>query len=132
MFSSEQKFAINGYNDDALGKVLSLALEISGEKIKAFYNDKRGLVFCSYNDHGSTLYPFEATIPVLIEQIRQYIEGLSNDEVESLAGPEPGIDGSVELGWEVFHPLWYGEYEIENYECSAVLAVRPCWIVFAK
>lgn len=133
MFSSEQTFTINGEHDLALEKVLNLAMELSGEKaIKAFYKDKRGLVFCSYKCDGSTEYPFEPTIKVLVEQIKQYIDNLSSEEVLLLAGKEPDNDGTVILGWEVFYPLWYGDNEIEKYEWSAVIAVRPCWIVYGK
>ena len=133
MFSSEQTFTINGDKNNVLEKVLQLALDLCGWKgIKAFYEDKNGLVLCSYECSGSTIYPFEATIPVLVEQINQYIDNLSNEDVLRLAGIEPDIDGSVRLGWEVFHPLWYGENKVDKYELAAVIAVRPCWIVYGK
>lgn len=137
MFSSEQTFTINGDNNEALTKVLQLALDLSGfkqapRKIKAFYEDKNGLVLCSYECEGSTAYPFEATIPVLVEQINQYIKKLSNDAILRLAGKKPDNDGTVELGWEVFHPLWYGDNKIDKYELSAIIAVRPSWIVYGK
>lgn len=133
MFSSEQNFTINGDNNKALEKVLQLALELSGWKqIKAFYKDVNGLVLCSYECSGSTEYPFEATIPVLVEQINQYIKNLSIEDVLRLAGEEPDNDGTVRLGWEVFHPLWYGDNEIDKYELAAVIAVRPSWIVYGK
>lgn len=133
MFSSEQTFTINGdYNVD-LAKILQLALDLSGWKeIKAFYEDKNGLVLCGYKCSGSTEYPFKATIPVLVEQINQYIENLTSEDILRLAGTEPDNDGTVSLGWEVFHPLWYGENEIDKYELAAILAVRPCWIVYGK
>ena len=133
MFSSEQTFTINGDHDEALKKVLQLAIELSGWKsIKSFYEDKRGLVFCAYECSGSTLYPFEPTITVLVEQINQYIKKLSSEDIFRLAGEAPDNDGTVCLGWEVFYPVWYGENEIEKYELSAILAVRPCWIVYGK
>lgn len=45
MFSSEQTFTINGDNNQALEKVLQLALDLDGWKgIKAFYKDVNGLV----------------------------------------------------------------------------------------
>ena len=87
---------------------------------------------CAYECEDSIKYPFEATIPILVEQINQYIKNLSGEDIVRLAGGEPDIDGFVELGWEVFYPLWYGENEIEKYEEAAILAVRPCWIVFSK
>lgn len=133
MFSSEQNFTINGDDDKALEKVLQLALDLCGWKeIKAFYEDKNGLVLCAYKCSGSTEYPFKATIPVLVEQINQYIDNLSNEDVLRLAGEAPDNDGTVILGWEVFHPLWYGKNEIDKYELAAVIAVRPCWIVYGK
>lgn len=133
MFSSEQTFTINGDDNEALAKVLQLALDLCGwNGIKAFYEDKNGLVLCSYDCDGSTKYPFEATIPVLVEQINQYINNLSSEDILRLAGEEPDNDGTVILGWEVFCPLWYGENEIEKYELAAVIAIRPCWIVYGK
>lgn len=137
MFSSEQTFTINGDSNEALTKVLQLALDLSGwgqtkKQIKAFYEDKNGLVLCSYECSGSTAYPFEATIPVLVEQINQYIKKLSDKDILRLAGEEPDNDGTVRLGWEVFHPLWYGDNKIDRYELAAVIAVRPCWIVYGK
>ena len=133
MFNSEQTFTINGDNNVSLSKVLQLALDISGcKEIKAFYEDKNGLVLCAYECNGSTKYPFKATIPVLVEQINQYIESLSCEDIVRLAGGEPYMDGTVRLGWEVFHPLWYEENGIDKYELAAVLAVRPCWIIYGK
>ena len=132
IFSSEQNFTINGEDDEALEKVLKLALELSGDKIKSFYEDKNGLVFCWAEREKFKTYPFEPTIPVIVEQIKQYISKLLPDDILRLAGDEPGVDGTVRLGWEVFCPLWYGENEIENYEMSSFLAVRPSWIVYAK
>lgn len=132
MFSSQQTFIINGYRDENLGKVLSLALELSGCKIEAFYVDERGLVFCSYECSGSTAYPFKPTIPILVEHINQYFNGLSDSQIMLLAGEEPDDGEEVILGWEVFYPSWYGENKIEKYECAAVVAVRPCWIVYGK
>ena len=133
MFSSEQTFTINGDNNKALEKVLQLALDLCGCKgIKSFYEDKNGLVLCKYKCSGATEYPFEATIPILVEQINQYIKNLPSKDILRLAGMEPDNDGTVRLGWEVFHPLWYGENKIDKYELSAVLAVRPSWIVYGK
>ena len=132
MFSSEQSFTINGDDDDDLRKVLQLAIELNGGKIKSFYEDEKGLVLCGYQCGGSTNYPFEPTIPVLVEQIKQYINGLSEEFLVNLAGEAPGNDGTVELGWEVFHPLWYGDNKVEKYEMAAVIAIRPCWIVYGK
>ena len=138
MFSSEQTFTINGDDDNMLQKVLELALECCGWKgeINAFYEDINGLVFCPYKskyDKDDVFeYPFKPTIPVIVEQIKQYINNLSTDEIIRLAGLEPCIDGTVNLGWELFHPLWFGPNEIENYKQSAILAVRPCWIIYAK
>lgn len=133
MFSSEQTFTINGDNNQALEKVLQLALDLCGWKgIEAFYKDVNGLVLCGYKCSGSTEYPFEATVPVLVEQINLYIKNLSSEDILRLAGEEPDNDGTVRLGWEVFYPLWYGDNKINKYELAAVIAVRPCWIIYGK
>lgn len=133
MFSSEQTFTINGDNNETLEKVLQLALDLCGKKtIKAFYEDKNGLVLCKYECGGSTTYPFEATVPVLVEHINQYIKNLSSEDILRLAGMKPNNDGTVRLGWEVFHPLWYGDNVIDKYTLAAVIAVRPSWIVYGK
>lgn len=132
MFSSEQTFTINGDSNKELEKVLQLAFEICGENVRSFYEDENGLVLCGYDCSSSTNYPFKATIPILVEQINQYINNLSSEDIVRLAGKEPDNDGTVRLGWEVFHPLWYGENKIEKYELAAILAIRPCWIVYGK
>ena len=133
IFSSEQKFTINGEDNQTLEKVLQLALEICGWKeIKAFYEDPNGLVFCAYGTNGTIEYQFKATPAVLVEHINQYLNKLSDEAILRLAGKAPDNDGDVVLGWEVFHPLWYGENKINDYKLSAILAIRPCWIVYGK
>lgn len=135
IFSSEQKFTINGEDNKVLEKVLQLALEICGWKeIKAFYEDPNGLVFCAYGagTEGTIEYPFKATPAILVEHINQYLDKLSDEAILRLAGEAPDNDGDVILGWEIFHPLWYGENKINNYKLSAILAVRPCWITYGK
>lgn len=132
MFSSEQKFVIDGETDSNLAKVIQLVFDISGEKkIKSFYNDKNGLVFCTSEEDGNK-YPFEPTVTVLVEQINQYIKNLSQEDIKRLAGYEPGIDGTVVLGWEVFCPTYGGTEDLENHKWSELFAVRPKWIVYAK
>lgn len=132
MFSDLQTFTISGETKEDLQEVLQLAVKLSGWDIKAFFQDKNGLVFCCYKGNGDTEYPFKPTFPVLVEQIYQYLDDLDTEDIVRLAGGEPDIDGSVRLGWEVFHPLWYGENEIEKYNGNAVIAVRPCWVVYGK
>ena len=132
MLSDMQTFTISGETKEALQEVLQLAIKLSGWSIKAFFQDKNGLVFCFYKSNGDTEYPFKPTVPVLVEQVYQYLDDLNAEDITRLAGNEPDIDGTVVLGWEVFHPLWYGENEIEKYNDNAVIAVRPCWIVYGK
>ena len=135
MFSSAQMFTINGCEDDDLEKVLELALELSGwGEVESFYEDKNGLVLCAYECEcdGSKVYPTTPTIPMLVEQINQYIKSLPQEDIIRVAGNRPSIDGIVELGWEVFHPLSYGKNKVENYELAGIIGVRPCWIIFSK
>ena len=132
MFSDLQTFTINGESKKALEEVLQLVIKLSGWEIKAFFKDKNGLVFCAYKCDGDTEYSFKPTIPVLVEQIYQYLDELDVEDIIRLAGEEPDIDGTIRLGWEVFHPLWYGENEIDKFNGNAIIAVRPCWIIYGK
>lgn len=133
MFSSNQTFTINGDDNETLAKVLQCALDIAEYNfIKSFYEDKNGLVFCGYPCDGSTKYPIEATIPVLVEHINQYIKNLSKEDIIRMAGKEPDNDGDVILGWEVFHPQCYGRNELVKHEQAALIAVRPYWIIYGK
>lgn len=140
MFSSEQKFIINGDSKDALEQVITLAMKLEDVKtVESFYYDENGiLVICDYMESeldDEIKYPFEPTTKVLVEQIYSYITTLKIESPElliKLAGEEPDDDGDVVLGWEVFHPLWYGEHKIEPYGMNSFLAVKPCWIVYGK
>ena len=132
MFSFGQKFTINGDDYENLKNVLDFAMSLNENEVVSFYQDKKGLVFCEDVCYGATEYPFIPTSTVLVEQIKQYLKNLSDSEITNLAGEAPDNDGSVELGWEVFYPLWYGEDKIEKYETPSFLAVRPCWIVYSK
>lgn len=131
MFSSEQTFIIDGDNDENLTKVIQLIFDISKDKVESFYQDAKGLVFC-YNEKDGNTYPFEPTIAVLVEQIKQYIKNLSQEDVERLAGYAPCVDGTIVLGWEVFCPKYYGTENLENHKWSELFAVRPKWIAYAK
>ena len=139
MFSSEQKFAVNGDDKEDLIKVIKLAMELNDiSEVKSFFIDKNGcLVICSYkdNDADEVKYPFNPSPVVLAEQIYNYIYTIKlerPEQITALAGKEPDNDGSVDLGWEVFAPSWYGEYEIRPYHQNAFLAVKPCWIIYGK
>ena len=133
MFSTEQHFTINGEGQGALIKVLEFARSLGGWKqVTCFRCDENGLVFYSYENEDGTRYPFPPSDTVLAEHILSYIKSLSSEDILRLAGIEPNVDGSVRLGWEVFHPLWYGENKISKYDGTEILAVRPSWVVYAK
>ena len=132
MFSSLQNFTVNGDDYKDLEKVLDLVFDLSESDVKAFYEDKNGLVFCAYKDDRNISYPFKPNNVVLAEQIKQYIDNLSYEDIVRLAGEEPDDDGDVLLGWELFHPLWYGKDYIELWDDDDIIAVRPCWIVYGK
>lgn len=83
-------------------------------------------MFSEFKGDDLTPYPFEVSVPILVEQIKQYIENCSQEDIIRLAGEEPDNDGIVNLGWEVFCPLWYDHDKIVNYDFSMILAVRPC------
>lgn len=138
MFSSYQKFSVNGEDDENLAAVLQLAMQLSGntdkpDSVESFYIDKHGyLILCTYLNSDNELekqYPFKPTIPVLIEHIKSYIGELSDKDKERIAGSEPDTDGSTKLGWEVFAPSCH---EIEPYDYNVIVAIRPCWIIYEK
>lgn len=142
MFSSNQSFTICGETDEALAKVLQLAIELDGGSMyEAYYDDDNGLCFCSIGvdkadsdeeDEGITNYAPAPTVNSLVEHIKQWLASLSAERKAAMAGPMPNIDGSVYLGWEVFCPKWYGKDALADYKWNVTLAVRPHWICYHK
>lgn len=87
-------------------------------------------MICEYNCPGDeTTYPLKVNAKILVEQIYNYINDLSTEDILKMAGEEPDTDGSVILGWELFYPSWYGEYKIDPYKPRAI---KPTWIVYRK
>ena len=74
-----------------------------------------------------TKYPIEATIPILIEHILQYIREFSIEDVPDLFDSEPRSDMSrLELGVNIFKPDWYSdECGIKEYNLFQIFAVQP-------
>ena len=83
MFSSNQSFTICGETDEALAKVLQLAIELDGGSMyEAYYDDDNGLCFCSIGidkadsdeeDEGITNYAPAPTVNSLVEHIKQWL-----------------------------------------------------------
>lgn len=131
MFSSEQIFDITCETKEQLAKILEFALAMAGTEINDFYiaNDNT-LVLCrSYAP--STKYPFTANPVIIAEHAQQHIDNIPYTEKSMLLGPRPNIDGSVEEGFQVFHPN-YSTHQINPYENNPILAIRPAWIIYAK
>ena len=137
MFSSEQRLIINGEGREDLQKALEFILDYADTTVKSFFYDEHGwLVFCDWYDdeeEREQKYPFEATVPILVEQIEQYLKNPPKQAIE-LMGDAQDIDGSIYKGWELFAADWRSNSpeEIEPYELNALFAVRPCWIYYAK
>lgn len=131
MFSSNQIFTINGDNNEDLEKAIQLALDLSEDKINSFRIDEDGLHLSWIKDRDNyTNYPFEPTTKVIVEHFKDYLSKIEN--IEEIIGEEPDIDGSIYLGWKVFHPLWYGEYEVKNYTFHDIVVIKPDWIIYGK
>ena len=136
MFSSEQRLIINGEGTRDLQKALKFILDYADTTVKSFYYDEHGwLVFCNWyaEGKGEQKYPFEVTVPILVEQIEQYLKNPPKQAIE-LMGYAQDIDGSIYEGWELFAADWRSNSpeEIEPYELNALFAVRPAWIYYAK
>lgn len=131
MFSSCQIFAVNGDNDKDLEKAIQLALDLSEDEINSFKIDEDGLHLSWTDDiKDYTNYPFKPTTKVIVEHYKNYLSKI--EDIEKLIGEEPDIDGSIHLGWKVFHPLWYGEYKVNDYTLYDIIVIKPDWIIYGK
>lgn len=135
MFSSEQKFSINGDTDDNLRVALNAALNLSGYKIKS-YDYVNGEVFLYYTeDAGKYSFPVPATVDLLTTLVSELLDaGDSQTYLDKL--DEHDIDGSQNKGWEVYIPRGLSgkpEYDaIRSGEWYIAFAVRPDWTYYGK
>ncbi len=135
MFSSEQKFSINGDTDEDLRVALGAALSISGYKIKS-YNYVNGEVFLYYTeDAGKYSFPVPATLDLLTTLVSELLN--SSDSEDYLSKVDSyDIDGSQNKGWEVYIPAGLSgqpEYaELRAGEWYIAFAVRPDWTYYHK
>ncbi|MDF2880195.1 MAG: hypothetical protein K0R54_752 [Clostridiaceae bacterium] len=136
MFSSEQKFEINGKTKEDLKTAIECALKLSDYEISGFKYDENRLIFAwmpknEDNYNGFTRYPFKISLDMATQIAWDYIREseqakLRLQEIENL-----DIDGSIYEGWRIFVPKYYGNDAISN--CSySIIGVEPDLIYYAK
>ena len=128
MFSSEQKFSVNGSEKERLKQTLQLALGMSGSKVQAFNTNGHSITFYWLDKEGMNKLPKTDNIETIINIVWDHLT--SDEAKESFASePRENIDGSIEKGWEVFLPNWNDDDPNHFY---AIFAVKLAWLYYAK
>jgi hypothetical protein len=143
MFSSQQTFAVNGDKKENLKLVLELAFKLNDRRysssdvgIDGFkLDEKQGLIFAwmpkaEKEYKGYTRYPMPISLDMAVEIVWSYLQSNEAGDIYDALG-EPDNDGSVDRGWLVYAPLWYGEYEVDEH-FYAIVGIRPDWIIYGK
>ena len=147
MFSSTQKFIINGDENKNLKSILELAFKLSDDIPETYTIDPvKGIIFYWDEDIGKPLTgipsTFKEQIDFLCDRILEYLEMPEVKKIyDSLREKEnkngcfiDGLDGIIENGWEVFLPISNHineKYGIED-SSSAIIGVRPTLIFYGK
>lgn len=140
MFSSEQKFSINGDTKKDLKTVLKCAFDLyaCGQKkaetpIRCFKIDaQKGLIFAGDCDKdGYTKYPMDITLDMAVEIIWSYLDSQEAHKIYE-SKPYYDGDGTIHHGWRVYIPAWRGEDKIENYHFGVIIGVEPDWTFYHK
>jgi len=135
MFSSEQKFNVNGSSRENFQKTLQLALELdsvaSKIRLPEYYqvDTEKGELYLvsSYSRLENTLpFPPKASLETIISIIWDH---LLSAEFQSVLHSKTtdDIDGTIDAGWEIFIP----RYPVEN-AWQLFVGVRLDWIYYAK
>lgn len=107
-------------------------------EINAFGIDKKGyLVFWHLYDNeteeGVVRYPMRVDKTILTQQIANWVADLNLQQLADMGCTSDPYAEEEEVGYELFIPKWYGEHEIDSYECwQTLLAVRPVMIQYGK
>jgi hypothetical protein len=127
MFSSEQKFSVNGEDKETLLKVITLALEMSDNTIKAYSIDGSKIFFYWHQVENSYPMPATKNPDTLLNLAWDHIKSDESKTANNL-DKDLDIDGSTYSGWEVFLP----HYTDNNKHFYVTLAVKRTWIYYAK
>lgn len=136
MFSSEQKFEVNGDSKENLKIVLDCVLKLHDIAISGFKFDNNRLIFgwlpgneTEYN--GFKRYPFKITLDMATQIAWDYIHKTKEAEERFEKIRNLDIDGNMEKGWRVFAPRHYGDDRIEDAGYS-IIGIEPDLIYYSK
>lgn len=127
MFSSEQKFSLNGEDKDVLTKALQLMLEISGNSIKAYTIEGSKIMFFWYPKPELNIMPTTKNVDTIVNLAWDH---LKSEEAIAAFQKEPSqdIDGTIRKGWEIFIP----DYKDTSDSFYATIGVKLAWIYYGK
>ena len=127
MFSSEQKFSINGSDKEILQKAVKLALDISGSDVQSFNMDGHGITFYWFRNEGNSKMPKTKNAETILNLAWDYIN--SEEARESFSKePHEDIDGSIERGWEIYLPRW----DEDSNHFYAIFKIKLAWLYYHK
>lgn len=137
MFSSEQKFNVNGEGKTQLSETLKFAVGWKSSGRRSLpqgvrFDEDTGTVFLYWHSELEGVAPLSEYLTIETFSSIVY-DFLKSGEVERnfrVANKPLDIDGSLELGWEVFIPNWSTPGVVHS--GYAFLAVKPDWIYYAK
>jgi hypothetical protein len=136
MFSSEQKFEINGDKKENLKIAIDCALKLNDSTIDGFKFDNNRLIFGwlpkDKNEYkGYKRYPFEVTLDMATQIAWDYIHKTEEAREIFRNIEHLDIDGSEYKGWRIFVPQYYGKDRVEEANYS-IIGIEPDLIYYAK
>lgn len=134
MFSSEQKFVVNGESLEDLTSTLTFGLKLADHRNlipKAVdYDVENGRVVLYWHEvSGSEKVPPYLTVQTLSAQIMDFLNSGDVTSVYQQNHKPLNIDGGLDLGWVVRVPDYRSGIREHFY---AVLVIEPDWIYYAK
>ncbi|MBO5435634.1 hypothetical protein J6A31_07560 [bacterium] len=137
MLSYHQSFFINGLLGKELKTGMSCVLKAVGNQVVGHVISREGIILHDCDTAGISRYSHELKVFDLMRIVRDYIDELSEAEVWQLAGKQPDVDEKhvAKLGWVAFTPYsdcLYNCYSLNDFSSSAIMVIRPEWIVVDK
>lgn len=137
MFSSEQKFIVNGSDKNELAEILKLAVEwqTSGRKTLPegiVFDTDSASVFFYWSDspnHVEKLPKFTSP-ETLTSMVWDFLNSAEVQRAFRATSEADDIDGTVDYGWQVMTPRWDTPGLKES--SYAFLVIKPDWIYYHK
>lgn len=132
MFSSNQKFSVNGEEKRELVNALKFAFDLDGHLPKSYMYFEGKVLF--YTSDVSA--KFEDCFPVHASASVETLAGVVFDYLKSgearkfFTEKQDDLDGSTYLGWHVFVPTYKDAPPQDSW--SLMLGVKHDWIYYAK